>query len=67
MSYSVCINCEQIVPAYEKYCGQCLKLYLQLKQDKDFWRHNVYNVYTWETAKALAKEEIAGLSGSKEE
>ena len=55
MSFSVCINCEQMVPSYEKYCGACLKRYRQLKQVEDFWRN--YH-YTWEAAKALAKEEI---------
>jgi hypothetical protein len=56
MSYSVCIHCEQMVPAYEKYCRKCLKRYPHLKQVEDFWRN--YG-YTWEAAKALAQEEIA--------
>lgn len=56
MSYSVCINCERMVPAYEKYCADCLNKYPQLKQNPDFWR-NYY--YTWEAAKELAKQEIA--------
>ena len=56
MSYSVCINCEKMVPAYEKYCGVCLALYPQLKQVADFWK-NYY--YTWEAAKDLARQEIA--------
>lgn len=56
MSYSVCINCKQMVPAHEKYCGACLKRYPQLKQVSDFWKH--YH-YTWEAAKELAKKEIA--------
>jgi len=59
MSYSVCINCEQMVPAYEKYCSKCLKRYPQLNQTEDFWKH--YH-YTWETAKQLAKDEIGRRS-----
>ena len=55
MSYSVCINCEQIVPAYEKYCGRCLKRYPQLKQVDDFWKNYVY---TWDAARELARQEI---------
>jgi len=56
VSYSVCINCEQMVPMYEKYCRACLKKYPHLNQVDDFWRHYVY---TWEAAKELAKKEIA--------
>jgi len=55
MSYSVCINCEKMVPVYEKYCTACLKRYPHLKQVEDFWR-NYY--YTLDAAKQLAKEEI---------
>ena len=57
MSYSVCINCQEMVPAYEKYCERCLKRYPQLKQVEDFWRHFMY---TMDAAKRLAKDEIAG-------
>lgn len=38
MSYSVCINCEQMVPMYEKYCGACLKRNPSFMQDSNFWR-----------------------------
>jgi len=40
---------------YEKYCTTCLKRYPQLKQVSDFWQH--YG-YTWDAAKAPAKQEI---------
>lgn len=55
MSYSVCINCKQMVPAYEKYCGRCLERYPHLKQVADFWKHYAY---TWDAAKELARQEI---------
>lgn len=54
MSYSICISCEHMVPAYEKYCSQCLKRWPNLHQDQDFWK-NYY--YTWEEAKRIAEEE----------
>jgi hypothetical protein len=57
VSYSMCINCEQMVPCYEKYCVRCLKKYPQLKQTEDFWKN--YH-YTWEVAKRIAKDEIGG-------
>ena len=54
MSYSVCISCERMVPAYEKYCVACLRRWPQLKQVSDFWKHYVY---TLEAARELAKAE----------
>lgn len=57
MSYSSCILCEQMVPAYEKYCRACLRKHPQLQQVEDFWKHYVY---TWEAAKQLAQNELAG-------
>ncbi len=39
MSYSVCINCREMVPAYEKYCERCLRRY-RLPQDELFHRTN---------------------------
>lgn len=56
VSYSVCINCEKMVPMYEKYCAACLKRYPHLKQVTDFWRN--YG-YTLEAAHQLALDEIA--------
>lgn len=62
MSYSVCINCERMVPAYEKYCLGCLGKHPQLQQDEDFWRSYYY---TMEAARELAKEEIERTETSK--
>ena len=57
MSYSVCINCERMVPMYEKYCMDCLMKYPHLQQMPTFWQNSSVS---WEHAKAIAKEEIAG-------
>lgn len=35
MSFSICVKCRQIVPAYEKYCYQCIDKY-HLVQDENF-------------------------------
>jgi hypothetical protein len=53
MSYSSCISCETMVPAYEKYCNPCVKKF-KLTQVDDFWKHYVY---TWDAAKELARAE----------
>ena len=41
MSYSMCVNCSQMVPAYEKYCWQCLKRHPQLVQVEDYWKREI--------------------------
>lgn len=55
MSYSVCINCRQMVPAYEKYCDGCLGRYPHLIQVDDFWKNYFY---TWDMARELTRQEI---------
>lgn len=37
MSYSICLNCEEMVPRYEKYCRVCVMVY-DLRQDEEYWR-----------------------------
>lgn len=47
MSYSICINCHEMVPHYEKYCTECVKMN-NLKQDEDWWKKpesRDYNAY----------------------
>lgn len=39
MSYSVCIKCSTMVPAYEKYCRQCVQRF-RLPQDESFHKSN---------------------------
>jgi hypothetical protein len=39
MSYSTCVKCEEMVPAYEKYCAACLKRHPDLVQIADYWKH----------------------------
>ena len=57
MSYSVCINCERMVPMYEKYCSACLKKYPHLRQMETFWQNSAVS---WDHAKEIARQEIAG-------
>lgn len=35
MSYSVCYNCNEMVPNYEKYCEPCIKCH-HFTQDENF-------------------------------
>jgi hypothetical protein len=42
MSYSVCLNCKEMVKSYEKYCDKCS---CSFKQDVDFWKNNGYDIY----------------------
>lgn len=37
MSFSTCLNCQNMVGGYEKYCQVCTKN-LDLKQDTDYWK-----------------------------
>lgn len=37
MSYSVCDNCGEMVPLYERYCRRCVKKH-GLVQDENYWR-----------------------------
>ena len=56
MSYSVCTNCEMMVPRYEKYCEACLKKYPHLKQPEMFWQNSPVS---WQQhAKEIARQEI---------
>ena len=46
MSYSICINCDKMVPNYEKYCQPCILKY-NLNQDNNWHRvyHKKINVF----------------------
>lgn len=37
MSYSVCVNCQDMVSMYEKYCPKCIKAY-GLPDVPMFWK-----------------------------
>ena len=39
MSYSVCLECQEIVSCYEKYCAKHEKQY---QQDNDYWKTHGY-------------------------
>ena len=36
MSYSVCLNCHEMVSDWEKYCTECLEAGFQ--QDLEYWK-----------------------------
>lgn len=40
MSYSVCLECKDMVAGYEKYCPECSKD--KTKNDKQFWKTHGY-------------------------
>lgn len=42
MSYSVCLNCKDMVQAYDKYCVTCQKQH-HLPDDPNYWR----DVHAW--------------------
>lgn len=44
MSYSICLNCKEMVRQYEKYCDACERQH-NLKNDKAFWKTNGYDYY----------------------
>lgn len=54
MSYSVCFNCEQMVPRYEKYCSECAA---QFRQDDTFWKDEP-DAYALSNHPALKEREL---------
>lgn len=42
MSYSVCLNCKEMVGSYEKYCTDCEDV-LNVENTKLFWKNFDYS------------------------
>jgi len=41
MSYSVCLDCKNMVSRYEKYCGKCAPS--KKSNDPEFWKTHGYD------------------------
>lgn len=46
MSASFCIKCSKMVPAYEKYCTDCVRNF-SVQQSPDFWKTNPDPARQW--------------------
>jgi hypothetical protein len=42
MSYSVCLDCKEMVGGYQKYCPECLPKYRQKEAYEFFWKSHGY-------------------------
>lgn len=45
MSYSVCLECREMVGGYQKYCSKCEKTKKQSDSYWDFWKTHGYEFY----------------------
>lgn len=59
MSYNVCLNCETMVLAYEKYCDHCEKV-SGFANDKDYWQNNRWPIVPGEREKILYDDKQRG-------
>lgn len=65
MSYSVCLKCEAMVGAYEKYCEDC-EIKHNLKQDLYFWKTHGYDFYKEPKRSEEIKKDIRTWKPSNE-
>lgn len=55
MSCSYCLNCERIVPSYEKYCRYCLQKY-NLPQDENWHKNHRFKNWNQERLEEVGKD-----------